>query len=50
MKFIIHYNYRDVNDSFVIEGKTIEGCQKLVRKKLQQLGWDEDYCWSETII
>lgn len=50
MKFRIHYNRGDVKDNLIVEGKNIKECQKLVRKKLQQLGWDEDYCWSETII
>ena len=51
MKFIIHYSVGDTNDSYVLEGDTIEIIQALANTEKIKRGMDEvkNNMWSEEV-
>lgn len=54
MKFRIHHSKmvegREVEDSIVLRGDSIEDIQKQAAEETKKRGWDEANCWSEEII
>ncbi len=48
MKLQIFYN-GEYEDSFVIEGDTIEEIREKVKQETNKRGWKEADCWSEKL-
>ena len=48
MKYKINYK-KTYEDSFVIEGNTVEKIREKVKKERKKRGWAKKYCWSEKI-
>ena len=48
MKFKINYS-RKYEDSFIVEGETIEEIKTKVKQERKKRKWAKKYCWSEEI-
>jgi hypothetical protein len=49
MKFVIHYDSPEYQDSFSIEVDSVESGKKSIMSEIDKRGWDKKYCWSEEI-
>lgn len=50
MKYKIHYEKNDIEDSIILEADTIDEIRKLANEECQiKRGWNFNNCWSEKL-